>query len=456
MKKTFLSLMAALIAIALSSKTARGQLLTEDFNYTDGTVLTTNGWIAASGGGTNSITVLTASALTYSGYLGSGIGNGVSLTTSGEDDYMTFAQVTSGTLYLSALVNLSAAQTTGDYFLVPYGTASTGGGYFGRIFAKSSGSGFVFGLSKSVAPPTYESTVRSFGTTYLVVVKYTFVGTNTSITTDDLVDLWVNPTIGSTETTATISAVGNGDKDNYATTGLNAVALRQGTVSSAPTVSVDGIRVATSWGGIPLPVEINSFIAFVRKNGIELAWNTATEIDNYGFDVERKSMVNGTLAGQGTLGSAQSAMNGWTKVGFVNGNGTSNVPHRYSFVDNSTSFGTYSYRLKQIDHDGKFEYSNTIDAMVAIAPNTMQLGQNYPNPFNPQTSIEFVVPTTGYTTLKVYNTLGEEVTTLVSGNIEAGVLNHISFNGDNFASGEYFYRLRSGSFVETKKMLMIK
>jgi len=119
-------------------------------------------------------------------------------------------------------------------------------------------------------------------------------------------------------------------------------------------------------------------------------------------------------------------------------------------------FGTYSYRLKQIDRNGNFEYSKEVEAAVTMTPNTILLGQNYPNPFNPETNIEFAVPISGYTTLKVYNNLGEEITTLVNGNIEAGVLHQVTFKGSNFPSGLYFYTLRSGSFVETKKMLMIK
>lgn len=255
---------ALLFLLLVAGQWASAQLLIEDFSYTDGALLTASGWTAGSAGGTNAITVHTASALTYSGYAGSGIGNGVSLTTSGEDDYKTYMPITSGTVYVSALVNLSAAQATGDYFLIPYGTAATGGGYFGRVFAKSSSTGFVFGLSKNNTTPTYESTVRTFGTTYLVVVKYTFVGTNTSTTTDDTVSLWVNPSIGSSEPPATIPAVGVGDKDNYATTGINAVALRQGNSSNAPTLMVDGIRVSTNWSTCvgSGPVDVFSATAF--------------------------------------------------------------------------------------------------------------------------------------------------------------------------------------------------
>ncbi|HTR82695.1 MAG TPA: T9SS type A sorting domain-containing protein, partial [Bacteroidota bacterium] len=206
-------------------------------------------------------------------------------------------------------------------------------------------------------------------------------------------------------------------------------------ITLGPSGSV--VNAGGSISQAPLPVELTSFTAFPRTNGVELSWKTATEINNYGFDVERKSTDS------------------WSKIGFVSGNGTSNIAHNYSYSDNAPA-GTYSYRLKQIDRDGKFQYSAVVEATVGITPNTMILGQNYPNPFNPETSIEFAVPATGHTTLKVYNMLGQEIATLVNGNIEAGVLNRVSFKGSNFPSGMYFYTLRSGNFVDTKKMLMVK
>ncbi len=272
----------------------------------------------------------------------------------------------------------------------------------------------------------------------------------------------VTPSGGYTDPAMTLTINGNGipgitsvsDLDlSAATTIATGVWAAPSGSTSAPVLTRNGLTQGTivtnpfyiaSVGTSPLPVELTSFTALSGKNSVELAWNTATEINNYGFDVERANH------------SGLNGLRNWQKVGFVSGNGTSNVPHNYFFTDNSIAFGTYSYRLKQIDHDGNFRYSKELEATVASTPNTIVLGQNYPNPFNPQTSIEFAVPATGHTTLKVYNTLGEEIATLVNGNIEAGAVNHVSFNGSNFPSGIYFYTLRSGSFVDTKKMLMIK
>jgi hypothetical protein len=273
----------------------------------------------------------------------------------------------------------------------------------------------------------------------------------------------VTPSGGYTDPAMTLTIHGDGipgitsvadlDVSALTTIATGAWAAPSGT-PSAPVLTRNGLTQGTivvnpfyfaSTNASPLPVEITSFTSLAGSKSVELCWNTAAEVNNYGFDVERRSMNN-----------QQSTINSWAKLGFVSGNGTTNAVHNYSFTDNSTSVGKYSYRLKQIDRDGKFQYSATVEATVGLTPNTMVLGQNYPNPFNPETNIEFAVPATGHATLKVYNMLGEQIATLVNGNIEAGVLNHVSFKGSSFPSGMYFYTLRSANFVDTKKMLMVK
>ena len=225
-----------------------GQALTEDFSYTATQAITANGWTAFSGAGTNAITVTTP-GLTYTASPASGVGNCVSMITSGEDDSKIFSPtVSSGSIYTSLLINVSAAQSTGDYF---FGMCNSGSSYFGRIFVKTSGAGFVIGVSKNGSAATsYDATVRSFGTTYLVVIKYTITGTNTSLTTDDVVSLWINPTLGGTEPTGTIAGVGSGETDINTSAIFDRVALRQGNASNAPTLKVDGIRVGTTWSAV--------------------------------------------------------------------------------------------------------------------------------------------------------------------------------------------------------------
>ncbi|MDP1676040.1 MAG: T9SS type A sorting domain-containing protein [Bacteroidota bacterium] len=186
----------------------------------------------------------------------------------------------------------------------------------------------------------------------------------------------------------------------------------------------------------PLPVELTSFTASAINKGIELAWNTATEINNYGFDVERKS-----------------SLEEWRKIGFVGGHGTTNAPQQYSFTD-ANAYGKTSYRLKQIDRDGKFEYGNVVEVTAAILSH-FSMDQNYPNPFNPTTKIDFSILADGLVSLKVYNLLGQEVATIVNQHLNAG--KHIAtFNASNLISGVYFYKIEAGSFTSIKKMMVLK
>ncbi|MEO7049574.1 MAG: fibronectin type III domain-containing protein, partial [Ferruginibacter sp.] len=215
-----------------------GQALTEDFNYTAGSLLTANGYTAFSGAGTSAITV-TSSSLVYPGSPSSGIGNAVSMTTSGEDDSRTFAPtINSGDAYASFLLNVSAAQT-GDYFFSLYD-----GTFITRVYAKASGTGYVLGISKSSGTVSYDATVRPFNTVNLVVLKYSF---NTTATNDDLVSLYINPTLGATEPLPTIAPIGTGTNDGGT---FNRIALRQGTGSSAPSLIIDGIIVGTTWASV--------------------------------------------------------------------------------------------------------------------------------------------------------------------------------------------------------------
>ena len=192
----------------------------------------------------------------------------------------------------------------------------------------------------------------------------------------------------------------------------------------------------------PLPVELSSFSATTIGSTIKLSWQTATEINNFGFEVERKSNVNGQTS------------EGWTKLGFVNGNGNSNSPKNYSFVDDNVTAGTYSYRLKQIDNDGRFEYSKAIEIGLT-APDKFELSQNYPNPFNPSTTISYNLPEATNVKLIIFNILGQEVKTLINGFKEAGV-HSVNFNASELNSGLYIYKIEAGSFTQTRKMTLIK
>ena len=194
-------------------------------------------------------------------------------------------------------------------------------------------------------------------------------------------------------------------------------------------------------GNVPLPIQMASFTAsVVRDNDVEVAWKTVSETNNYGFEIHRK---------RGETGD-------WTKIDFIEGHGTTLAPQLYSYVDRSVSFGKYFYRIKQIDLDGTSETFPEMAVTVGVGVDKFVLAQNYPNPFNPSTLIEFVVPVSGHTTMKVYNVLGQVVATLYEGNAESGKINVARFDASNLPSGLYFYTLRSAGKLETKRMLLMK
>ncbi len=195
-------------------------------------------------------------------------------------------------------------------------------------------------------------------------------------------------------------------------------------------------------GNIILPVELTSFAATAQGNSVNLKWNTATEINNRGFDIERKAI------------SDNSNQSSWEKIGFVSGFGNSTEPKSYSYNDNQLTSGNYSYRLKQVDYNGSFKYSNEIEVTINV-PVQFTLDQNYPNPFNPSTKIKFSIPQNGLVTLSVYNTLGQKVADLINGNLTQGE-HQINFDASKLTSGIYYYRLESNNNVSVKKMILLK
>ncbi len=199
----------------------------------------------------------------------------------------------------------------------------------------------------------------------------------------------------------------------------------------------------TNEGASPLPVELVSFSASPKGNTVELQWNTATEVNNYGFEVERSENLK-VKSGK------------WEKISFVEGVGTSNTPKEYSYTEKDIPAGKYSYRLKQIDRDGKFEYSKSVQVEIAV-PHMLMLSQNYPNPFNPTTVISYQLPVSNHVSLKVYDVLGREVATLINGNQNAGSYTYqFSTSQYQLSSGLYFYRLQAGSFTSVRKMMLTK
>jgi hypothetical protein len=187
----------------------------------------------------------------------------------------------------------------------------------------------------------------------------------------------------------------------------------------------------------PVPVELTSFAASYENNKVKLGWTTSSELNNQGFDVERKTQNSE-----------------WNKIGFINGNGTTTEANSYKFIDNSISSKKYYYRLNQIDFDGTCEYSNVVEVDINTVTD-FSLNQNYPNPFNPSTKISFSLPQTANVKLSVFNLLGEKVAELVN-EVKSSGFYEVDFSGSNLTSGMYLYRLEAGDFVSTRKMTLIK
>jgi hypothetical protein len=200
---------------------------------------------------------------------------------------------------------------------------------------------------------------------------------------------------------------------------------------------------ATCWNGDGgfIPVELISFLSFVDDNDVTLNWSTATEINNSHFEVERSD-------------DGISFLN----IASVPGHGTTTETKNYSYKDLNLENGIYYYRLKQVNYDGSFELLNVINVEIT-SPVRFELSQNYPNPFNPSTIISYRLPISSYVTLKVIDVIGNEVATLIDEYRDAGSY-EVEFNPASSikhpASGIYFYLLKAGAFVETKKMLLLK
>jgi predicted outer membrane repeat protein len=204
----------------------------------------------------------------------------------------------------------------------------------------------------------------------------------------------------------------------------------------------------------PLAVQLASFSATSDRLNAQLRWKTATETNNYGFEVDRT--YRGPLNAPPDTAKSATAIVRWDSVGFVRGSGTSTSPKLYLFKDGNLSAGRYSYRLKLYDAGRGTSFSSTADVSVGLAPKVFSLSQNYPNPFNPTTKIEFTIPEDGRTTLRVYDILGREVETLLDQPLKAGEYHQQVFNASRLASGVYFGVLRFNNKQLVKKMLLLK
>lgn len=250
-----------------------------------------------------------------------------------------------------------------------------------------------------------------------------------SVTLMDSMSLSINPQLVSLTdfhlSTTSTPVLGKGIKIPGITTDIDGQVR-----DSIPEIGAD------EYPGI-IPVELVSFAANVADGKVKLSWLTASEKNNSGFEIQRSTNSD------------------FKTIGFVEGKGTTTERNSYSFVDDNPGFGVVKYRLKQIDFNGTYSYSNIIEVDVS-SPVEFNLAQNYPNPFNPTTTIRYTIAKAANVSLVVYNVLGEEILTLVNNQFtEPGVYN-VVFDATNLASGTYIYRLTADDFVMTKKMVLTK
>lgn len=416
MKKIF-TLLASLLCFYLSYAQP---VLVEDFNYTSGEALTSNNWTQISTVATNPISVTTP-GLTYTGYAGSGIGNAATLVTSGQDIYRDgTASISDGSVYVSFMLNVATAQANGDYFFALLPTTSSTN-FTARTFIKSSGSGYVMGVSKSTETVAYGTTELSFNTTYLVVVKYTF---NTVTTTDDAITLYVlSSGVPTTEPVTPYAGPTVGTATDALSIGR--VALRQGSASNAAGLTVDGFRMGDSWEEGPLPLSLLTFTATMNDKSINLTWSTANEVNAATFDVERS--VNGK---------------DFKLIGVIEAkNGT--TTNNYSFVDNSPVAGVSYYRLKMNDRDRSFKYS----AVEMVKTKTIGVSV-YPNPVRSSITIQHEVAAKG-AVIAVLDMSGKQTSAVI---VQVGAV-QTTISAAQLAPGSYMVVYTNNGTRVTKQFI---
>ncbi len=227
--------------------------------------------------------------------------------------------------------------------------------------------------------------------------------------------------------------------------------VQTGADLSADVVTINGTFFGGGTiNGKPLPITLLSFTAAASRvgRGVELTWVTATEIENYGFYVQRSP---------DTLKAFERLPNS-----FQPGHGTTIEEHRYSYTDSTVTPGLWAYRMEQLDLDGTEHFSDAIVLCVLTSakpewqlPTEFALNQNYPNPFNPSTTIPFALPHHSHVRLSVYNALGQQVAILTDTEMEAGY-HEVQFNASDLASGVYYYRIQADGFVRSMRLVLIK
>jgi len=436
-----ISIIFLLVIIHMSFLNSQTLFFEENFGYSLGVLTSVSADWTESPTGSVDIEVITGN-LTFTDYPSSGTGNKINLnggaTRSGVNRSFTTQSTDGTTAYCSFLLNVTSTgdmdinTSDGDYFFnfQNQGLTVTRANISVRQGANSTK--YSIGVQKSsLSSLSWHSSELDVGTTYLIVVAYSFIAGSGN----DEVKLWVNPSLSGGEPSADINITSGTDVSD-----LGYTQLRQRT--SSGDMDIDGIRVSNSWTLAPLPVELSSFSAIRIEGGVELNWKTETEVNNYGFEIER----NYSEESRRELG--------WEKIGFVEGHGNSNSIKEYQYIDRNALSGTYSYCLKQIDNDGSFSYSKTVQITIDALMN-YELSQNYPNPFNPYTSITFTLPVEGIVKIDLFNILGQKMQNIIN-EVKTEGVHTVIFDSKQLNSGVYFYKLDVNGYTRVMKMNLLK
>ncbi|RCK77343.1 MAG: alkaline phosphatase-like protein [Ignavibacteriae bacterium] len=452
MHKKILQLFIINICV-LYSITVGQTLLEENFEYNAGSLDTVSNfsWVKYDGD-FNPVQVIDSN-LNYPGYPSSNIGRMIRIvasTSSSMDYYRAFPSQNSGTIYCSFLLKVinteyipGSTSALGQYFTGFYSS----GKYYPLICIRrgSTDTTYRLGIQVNEHHPQVEWYYANLNInqTYLIVFSYTFVDGDSN----DIAALWINPELTPTPPAPTVSQVSDTLDLISSLSSIGIVQNRDfGMIS--PNAYIDGIRVAKNWSDAPLPIQLGMMMAsYVGNNSILLEWETVSEINNYGFYVEKfNKQVNDYIT---------------IEESFQPGAGYSLQPQKYSWLDENVNEISPIYRLKQIDNDGLVTYygpimlnPNSVRESNKI-PQKYELSQNYPNPFNPKTTINFSLPNSGFVKLSIINILGQEVATLVNDQMEAGTYS-VDFDASQFTSGVYFYKIIANNFVDVKKMILTR
>lgn len=440
MKRLMISVVLTLCVFALFAV----NLLTENFDYPVGNLAGTGGWAVTDAGGTNSIQITTPS-LTFPGYAASGIGNAATLGPSGEDLNKSFASTTSGYIYVSLLMKVTALRGTQDYNFLMLDTSTTN--FRGRIFIKkTTNETFKFGFSKGTSTAVFTTNDYNINTVYNLVIKVQIV----EGASNDIYSLFIfTDAPPSTEPQATLIATDSAaDLVNH-----NAIGFRQGSSSNCASSIVDGIMVSTSWPIETLPVTFSTFDAIsTTSNMVNIQWVTQTETAIHGYYIYRNTENNSATAQR--ISSLIPATN-------------TSTTHNYEYQDSEVTPGqTYYYWIVSLEQNENSSWFGPRTVTVLnpeipeVLPTATSLIRTYPNPFNQNNAqkIEIEVKEAETAELNIFNVKGQTVKTysnIIQGKHEL-TWDGRDNNNNKCASGMYFYRLSSPTTTVMKKVMIVK